>query len=238
MSDTSNSPNRRGPGRPRKYARPNPEDVGAIRPLGADGGPGDTLGQTPGEQGVDGDDSPSEIIVLPKMLVDDPIANPNRASHNDESAPIPEIAEIVAAVRDDARKVQYLIALTELGNRSRAARVARTTTATVWSWRRSDRKFAAAEKKAMEIAVDLAEDELVRRATEGVVEPVFQGGHLVGGIRRRSDQLLMFYLKAHRPDKYRETINQNVTVDVADRLIKARERVFRRIGPGDDSDGK
>jgi hypothetical protein len=90
--------------------------------------------------------------------------------------------------------------------------------------------------RAQEIANDLAEDELVRRATEGVVEPVFQGGHLVGGIRRLSDQLLMFYLKANKPEKYREKLDATVTVDVADRLIKARERAFGRLKENNDDD--
>lgn len=172
--------------------------------------------------------------MMPKMIVDDPVVNEGKASHNNEDAPVPEIIDIVKDVQGDIQKMKFLIALAELGNRSRAARVAGVATATVWQWRRSDRKFRTAMDRAQEVANMLAEDELVRRATEGVVEPVFQGGHLVGGIRRLSDQLLMFYLKANMPEKYREKIDANVTVDVADRLIKARERAFGRLKSGDE----
>ncbi len=43
-----------------------------------------------------------------------------------------------------------------------------------------------------------------RRAFEGVEEPVFHQGKQCGTIRRYSDTLTIFLLKAHRPAKYRE----------------------------------
>jgi hypothetical protein len=54
------------------------------------------------------------------------------------------------------------------------------------------------------LAVGALEDEALRRAVEGVEEPVYQGGKQVGVIRKYSDALLMFLLKAARPEKYRE----------------------------------
>ena len=127
---------------------------------------------TTAETPVQPEDANNLVIQLPQVLQDDLIANPLNSSLLNEEAPSPEIPDIILGVVSDARKVKYLIALVELGNRSRAARIAKISPATVWQWRRSDPKFAAAEKRAMEVAIDLAEDELVRRATEGVVEPV------------------------------------------------------------------
>ena len=48
-----------------------------------------------------------------------------------------------------------------------------------------------------------------RRGLHGYEEPVFQGGKMVGKIRRYSDRLLEILAKAHRP-KFRE--NQRVEV--------------------------
>jgi hypothetical protein len=52
------------------------------------------------------------------------------------------------------------------------------------------------------------EQEADRRAIEGVDEPVFHKGTVVGHIRKYSDTLLIFRLKALAPAKYRETIRQ------------------------------
>ncbi len=43
----------------------------------------------------------------------------------------------------------------------------------------------------------------MRRAVDGVDEPVYQGGKKVGSITRYSDTLLIFLLKANR-DKFRQ----------------------------------
>ena len=51
-------------------------------------------------------------------------------------------------------------------------------------------------------------DEADRRAKDGVLKPVFYKGEIVGSIPQYSDNLLMFRLKALRPDKYRERFIQ------------------------------
>jgi len=59
---------------------------------------------------------------------------------------------------------------------------------------------------------------------------VFHQGKVCGGIRKYSDTLLIFLLKAAYPEKYRERVDVNaqvnVTVDVAGRLVRARERML------------
>jgi hypothetical protein len=64
-------------------------------------------------------------------------------------------------------------------------------------------EFARLWDEAKRIAVERMEDEARRRAVEGTLKPVFQGGAMVGKVREYSDVLLIFLLKAHDP-KYRE----------------------------------
>ena len=57
------------------------------------------------------------------------------------------------------------------------------------------------------------ESEAYRRAVEGNLKPVYQGGQKVGEIREFSDSLLMFLLKARKPGTYARpelTVTQNV----------------------------
>jgi hypothetical protein len=58
---------------------------------------------------------------------------------------------------------------------------------------------------AKEMAADRLEEEAWRRAVDGVDEPVgFYRGKPSAWVKRYSDTLLIFLLKALRPEKYRE----------------------------------
>lgn len=70
--------------------------------------------------------------------------------------------------------------------------------------RKKDDDFATDWDEALEAGMDRLEDEAVRRGVEGVEEPVFYRGDIVGYKLNYSDQLLMFMLKANRPDKFAE----------------------------------
>jgi hypothetical protein len=59
--------------------------------------------------------------------------------------------------------------------------------------------------------VDTLEAEADRRAAEGTLRPVFYKGEQCGEIREYSDTLLIFRLKALRPEKYRERSNVAVS---------------------------
>jgi hypothetical protein len=48
------------------------------------------------------------------------------------------------------------------------------------------------------------EGEMMRRARDGVLEPVYQKGELVGHVRKYSDVLAIVLAKAHAPEKYAE----------------------------------
>ena len=100
----------------------------------------------------------------------------------------------------------------------------------VYSWRDADPDFAAAWAQAEERSTQRLEREAIRRAAEGVEEPVFQGGVEVGRIRKYSDTLLIFLLKARRPAVYRERVEQIHKTEgaVNDQLSAAEREQIRR----------
>ena len=105
------------------------------------------------------------------------------------------------------KREKFLKKLREWPNVARAARQCGVSRQTVNNHRRSDDAFAAAWDEALDEGVDRLEEEAERRGFKGVMEPVYYKGEKVGTIRRYSDTLAIFLLKAHRPEKYRENID-------------------------------
>ncbi len=79
-----------------------------------------------------------------------------------------------------------------------------TDTATLQAFRRNDEDFAEAWDFALEAAAHVLEEEAIRRATEGVLEPVYYKGEVAGYKTNYSDTLLMFILRGLKPGVYRE----------------------------------
>lgn len=104
----------------------------------------------------------------------------------------------------ERKRRTFLECLETTGNVSRAAEAAALPRQSFYKRRRSDPQFAAQWDEAVEIGVASLEDEARRRAQEGVLKPVFYQGAECGAVREFSDTLLIFLLKAHRPEKYRE----------------------------------
>lgn len=92
----------------------------------------------------------------------------------------------------------FLTALAERGVVSRAAEAAGINRGTAYRHKEASPEFSLAWDAAMEDATDVAEEEAFRRAVEGILEPVFYAGEEVATIRKYSDQLLVFLLKARR----------------------------------------
>lgn len=68
--------------------------------------------------------------------------------------------------------------------------------------RERDTAFAEQWDAAVEAGTDVLEDEALRRAKDGTNEPVFYQGVRCGLVRKYSDTLLIFLLKARRPAKF------------------------------------
>lgn len=103
------------------------------------------------------------------------------------------------------KKRAYLAALVEAGgNISRACIAAEIDRSTPYSdpWK-EDAAFQAALRRAEAMAADHLEAEAIRRAYEGVEEPVgWHKGEPGGMVRRYSDTLLIFLLNGSKPKKY------------------------------------
>lgn len=106
------------------------------------------------------------------------------------------------------RKQDRFLASFELtGIKTRAARDAKTSLKTVNKWLKEDPVFSARYALAEEAAIDAAEEELRRRAIEGVDHPVTHQGEITDTYKKYSDNLLMFMLKGARPEKYRDNVS-------------------------------
>jgi hypothetical protein len=112
--------------------------------------------------------------------------------------------------RTQEKRQKFLLALVETGgNVSLSCDLAGLKRRSAYDWRRDDAEFAAEWDEAVNRGLDALEAEARRRAYEGVDEPVFYKGVVCGHIRRYSDSLIMFMLKAYRPQ-----FRDRVTIDV------------------------
>jgi hypothetical protein len=97
------------------------------------------------------------------------------------------------------------------GNVTEAARITNLARQTIYNHKKSDPDFAKQLDAAILAGVDVLEDEARRRAHVGWLEPVFYKGEECGSVRKYSDTLLIFMLKAARPDVYRERASWEVS---------------------------
>lgn len=102
------------------------------------------------------------------------------------------------------KRQRFLEHLKSTANVTLSARLAGVSRRTAYNHRAADPEFLSAWNAAVDEAIELLEAEARRRAVDGTDRPVYQGGKLVGYVREYSDTLLMFLLKGHRPEQYRE----------------------------------
>ncbi len=74
----------------------------------------------------------------------------------------------------------------------------------VYARRRDDKAFAALWDEALSMAADTLEAEADRRGRDGWSEDVYYRGQVVGQRRRYSDRMLIFRLRALRPELYKD----------------------------------
>lgn len=170
------------------------------------------------------------------------------------------------------RVVAFLSALVEAGgNVSRASKATGLPRMTVYYWREHDEEFAAAFEAAKKLAVEVLEDEALRRGFEGTDEPVIykgamtyeveplldegipvldekgrvvmvprrdeDGNRIPVTVKKYSDSMAQFMLRALDPEKYRDRSDVRVEdTGLAERLRAAQRRLkeHRDGGPGSD----
>lgn len=105
--------------------------------------------------------------------------------------------------RSDAHKKAdaFLAAYRLTASVTEAAKAAKIDRTLHYRWLKNE-AYAAAFAEAEREAAETLEDEAVRRATAGVLEPVFYQGRKVGAVRRYSDGLMQFLLRGFKPHKY------------------------------------
>jgi len=109
------------------------------------------------------------------------------------------------------RLTAFCAALAETCNVGRACAAVGISRMSAYNWRQDSPEFAAAWERAMRAGLLALEDEAHRRAFEGTEEPVFHLGAECGTVRKYSDTLAIFLLKAHDPRKYRENASMEIT---------------------------
>ena len=136
---------------------------------------------------------------------------------------VPDFPEIA-----DPRRRRYLQSLCRRWHFAAAAVAAGIDVKTGYNWRHDakDVAFQAAVQMAGRTFVEAAEGELWRRGVDGHLEPVYQGGKLVGYIRRYDTTACIFMLKSVRPDRYRD--HAKATHEVGHSLLEILRAVERR----------
>lgn len=109
--------------------------------------------------------------------------------------------------RKEQWKAAFLKRLSETGNVTEAAEYVSVERSNVYKERYRDPTFAVAWDEAKRLGVESLEDEAIKRAIEG-----------------KSDTLLIFLLKAAKPEKYRE--NYRVQIEPPSAPVPQEEGGF------------
>lgn len=108
----------------------------------------------------------------------------------------------------ETQRRKFLLALANGWSVSKGAKAAGVPRRTVYNWRDDDEIFAADWDHAIEQGTDALEDEAIRRGFKG------------------SDTLLIFTLKARRPEKFKD--RSHVDVDLLGGLAARMEAAAKR----------
>jgi len=154
----------------------------------------------------------------------------SKAAKNTASAKPKKPRSLV--VQTAAKQRGFLAVLAQCCNVGKSCAHAGIDRSTAYLWREKDPAFAAAWDKALKIGVSALEDEVHRRAFEGNEEPVFWQGEICGQVKKYSDTLAIFLLKAHAPDKYRDNARLELSgrVEMIDAIMTARMRMNKDDG--------
>lgn len=140
------------------------------------------------------------------------------------------------------KKRKWLTAIAETGKIRAAEKLTGINHASHYAWLKKDSAYKQAYDEAMDRATDLAIDECFRRGVEGIEKALSYQGKLTGyTIREYSDNLLMFFIKARRPEFRDSWPAQNTTgpisFNVCDRQRANSCKKQRRLACGKPAHG-
>ncbi len=111
----------------------------------------------------------------------------------------------------DAR-ARFIELLGDMPNVSRAARLTGFSRSRMYELKNEDPGFSEEWDAAIEVGCDRLEEKAWQRGADGIESPVYFMGKQVGTEKVYSDLLMVKLLEAHRPDKYRKHVKQEVHV--------------------------
>lgn len=106
----------------------------------------------------------------------------------------------------DQQQNDFLDQFEKVANVTKACKKAKVSRSALYHTWMKDKEFEKAFADSQKVAASVLKDEMTRRAHEGVVEPVFQGGKKVGSVRKYSDTLLIVLMKAHDPENFKDRV--------------------------------
>lgn len=130
------------------------------------------------------------------------------------------------------RRAAFLVALEEHATVLHACKAIGVSRNCVYQLRQRDEEFALAWADVEERVVERMEREALRRGVEGVERDVYYKGEVVGQERQFSDTLLIFMLKAARPEKYRENVKVEHSGSITHDLAAMTDEQLRELADG------
>ena len=119
------------------------------------------------------------------------------------------VALTLSSRMNSKEKQLFLHALSDHGIVSKAAEAAHISRSAVYRERGNDPVFCDAWTHAKEIATDRLANIAHQRAIDGIEEIRYFKGEPIGTVRKYSDQLLMFLLRAYRPSVFGASYQKN-----------------------------
>lgn len=115
---------------------------------------------------------------------------------------------------------EFLRIYAQVGSISKVCQIMGIGRRTVQMYAQKHPEYRERMNEAKEECTERMEAEAIRRGTDGYEEPVFYKGVQVSTIRKFSDILLIFMLKALRPEVYRENTNVHIPEGITVKLVK------------------
>lgn len=128
-------------------------------------------------------------------------------------------------------KPAWLTAFEQHGTVSAACSEVGVGRTTVYEARQQDEAFALAWHDLEEATTERMEREALRRGVEGVKSDIFYRDQVIGEETKYSDTLLIFMLKARKPDVYRENVRVEHTgsIDLAGKTIAELQDIIGEL---------
>lgn len=123
----------------------------------------------------------------------------------------------------------FLTHLSKTAHVTASAAAAGLDRAWIYGYKKQDPEFSAAWDEAIELGNEFLEDTAIKRATTGVERDVYYQGEVVGQESVFSDALLMFMLKARRPERFKERTAADINAKVTGAVV------VQTAGPSDEA---